>query len=260
MEFIINSPESPIFCHLFNFPIRYYGVFMSLSFLLGIISIYFALKNKYGKNESEKFLDYSFYVILISIICARAFYVIGSIDYYINFPKEILMINHGGLSIYGAILGGLLSMYIFSKKFEFDFLAHCDILAVVFPLCQSLGRLGNYFNQEAFGMPSNTFFKLYISEIYRPDNFQNFSYFHPTFLYESILDFCLFVILFKLLTRMKSGRIFLLYLISYSLIRLFVEFYRIDASVYLFGLSFPQVVSIGIIVLSLLVWLVYQRR
>ena len=117
-------------------------------------------------------------------------------------------------------------------------------------LAQAFGRWGNFFNSEAFGLPTNLPWKLYIAPQYRPIPFTNIEYFHPTFLYESMLDLLLFVFLFYLIKNnklKKEGNLALIYLILYSIIRIFVENIRIDSILYLFGVPIAILVSVGII-------------
>lgn len=128
-------------------------------------------------------------------------------------------------------------------------------------LAQSIGRWGNFFNSEAFGTPTNLPWKLYISPIHRPLEYVNFEYFHPTFLYESILDFLIFLILilsFKKLSD-KSGSLACICLILYSLVRIFVESFRIDSTLYINGYPIAQIVSAITIILSS-IFLVYCRN
>ena len=130
-----------------------------------------------------------------------------------------------------------------------------DISAIGLALAQSIGRWGNFFNSEAFGLPTNLPWKLYIAPQYRPIPYTNVEFFHPTFLYESLLDFCIFLILFyciKTKKLQKQGNIAILYLILYSIIRIFVEHFRIDSVCYIFGLPVATVVSISIIFIAIL--------
>lgn len=236
---------------------------MALSFFIGILFAYFLFKKKCDIKTADKFIDYSPFIILISIIGARLFYVIGNFNFYANNLSEIIKINHGGLSIFGAIIFGLISLYIFSKINKFDFLCHCDILAVIFPLCQAFGRLGNYFNQEAFGSNCNTFVKLYVDSAFRPIHLKQYEYFHPTFLYESalnlILFFALLFIFFKF-KNLKKGTIFCFYLIFYSIIRFFVESIRIDSILNIAGMPIAQVISIIIFCFGLILLILINKK
>lgn len=263
MEFIIYPTKTPIIGHLFGCPVRYYGVIMAFVFLIGICLAYYLFNKKISKAEANIFLDYSPLVIFLSLIGARLFYILGSLDYYLNFPKEIIMINHGGLSIFGAIFFGLISIFIISRKNSFSFLKHLDIIAVVFPLCQAIGRFGNYFNQEAYGMPSDGIFKLFVDEVYRVEKYANFQYFHPTFLYESFFNLLIFILLISLFfvkKNIKKGTIACLYLILYSIVRFIIEGIRIDSVLNLSTIPVVQIICILVFVISFIFLLFLNKK
>ena len=137
----------------------------------------------------------------------------------------------------------------------------CDVCSVGLVLSQAIGRWGNFFNSEAYGLPTNLPWKLYISPEYRQIPFQNYEYFHPTFLYESILDFLLFLFIYYIVKnnyQRRDGNVFLIYLILYSLIRIFVETYRIDSITYIMGVPVAIVFSLCIIILA--VFLLLKRN
>ena len=252
MEIIINSPVTPIFFSNSLLEIRYYGLIISFSIFLGLFFAYFLFNKYYSKKIANQFIDDSFCLILFSIIGARIFYVLANLNFYLANPKEILLLNHGGISIWGAITFGVLTIYFICKKNKFSFLKYCDILALVFPLCQAIGRFGNYFNQEAFGIPTNGILKLFVDVAYRPQEYKSFEYFHPAFLYESILNIVLFMFLISFFDKKKekSGLVFFSYLIGYSLIRILVESIRIDSTFYLFNLPIAQIISLFALVIA----------
>ncbi len=263
MEFIIYPAKTPILGHLFGFPVRFYGLIMAIVFTVGVIFSYLLIKKKYSIKESDLFSDYSPLVILVSLVGARIFYILGSFDYYINNPKEIIMLNHGGLSIFGAIFFGLAILFFLSKKMSFNYYAHLDVIAVVFPLCQAIGRFGNYFNQEAFGLPSNSFFKLYVDEIYRPEKYLDFQYFHPTFLYESIFDIIIFLILLTLFlfkNNLKKGTIACLYLILYSVVRFTIEGIRIDSVLNFSNIPIVQIICVLVFFISIISLILINKK
>ena len=261
MPLIIPSPNSPIFLHLGNFSIRFYGLIMAISFFVGLIGAYFLIKTRISKNEADIFLDYSPFVIFCAILGARLFYVIALLDYYFENPLEIIMINHGGLSIFGAIFFGILSTYILSKIKKFDFLQHLDMIAIVFPLCQAIGRFGNYFNQEAYGAPTNSFIKLFVSKEYRKPELLEIEYYHPAFLYESILD--IFICLSLLILYKKktiNGSIACSYLILYSIGRFIIEAIRIDSVLNIQNIPIVQILCIFILILSVVFLLFLSKK
>ena len=246
------TAPSQIIGSILGVNIYYYGIILALAIVVGVlVSDY--IGNKYFNLKKEMIVDLSPYLVIFGIIGARFYYCILNYDFYLRFPTEILAIRHGGISIHGAILGGLIGLLIFSKLHKISFLKLADVSAIGLALAQSIGRWGNFFNSEAFGYPTNLPWKLYIAEQYRPIPFTENEYFHPTFLYESLLDFGLFLFLFiiiKLDKSGKSGNISLLYLILYSVIRIFVEYFRLDSVCYIFGYPVAMVVSISIIVLA----------
>ena len=232
MSLIIPSPHSSIAFSIFDFQIKYYGIFLTAAIFTGLFFSYFLIEKRFSKQFSSDFIDYSPFLILFSIIGARLFYVLGDIDFYLDYPNEIICINHGGISIYGAICFAIISLFFYCKKTGKSFFKLCDCLAVVMPLCQAIGRWGNYFNQEAFGLPSDGFIKLFVDFKYRPMEYKNVIYFHPTFLYEGVLNLILFIFLLLIFFKaknIKDGTIFSFYLIFYGLIRLLVESIRLDS-------------------------------
>ena len=260
MNIIIHPPVDPIAIQIFNFKIYYYGIIMSLAIFTGVLLSAFLINKYLSKNDYNKFMDFVPISIISAIIGARIFYVIGEFSYYSNHIQEIIMINHGGLSIYGAILFGLISIYLQAKK---ETLKFCDFIALAMPLCQSIGRWGNFINQEAFGRPTNGIIKLFVDIQYRPSNMQDFQFFHPAFLYESILDFICFLILiifFLKCKNIKSGTITFLYLILYSIIRMCVESLRVDSILSLAGLHIATIISITILIISLICLVALYRK
>ncbi len=187
------------------------------------------------------------------------YYCILNYSFYLRFPTEIFAIRHGGISIHGAILGGLIGLIVFAKRRNLPIAKLCDVSAIGLALAQSIGRWGNFFNSEAFGTPTNLPWKLYIAPQYRPIPYTDVNYFHPTFLYESILDLVIFGILVLILKKnwnRKEGNLVLIYLILYSVVRIFVETLRIDSVRDIFGVPVAIFVSICIIVVSSLILLV----
>ena len=211
------------------------------------------LGSKYLLLKKETIIDMSPYVIILGLIGARLYYCIMDYQLYLRFPTEILAIRHGGMSIHGAILGGLAGLIIFAHIHKVSVKKLCDVSAVGLVLGQAIGRWGNFFNSEAYGLPTNLPWKLYIAPQYRVIPYQDTSYYHPAFLYESILDLIIFCVLFYLLKNNKYGKdgnIALIYLILYSIARIIVEFCRIDSVRYICGVPVAIIMSVSIIILS----------
>ena len=150
------------------------------------------------------------------------------------------------------LLGGIVSLFILARKNRFDFAKICDSFIFALPLAQAIGRWGNFFNSEAFGRPTNLSWGVYIPVENRPDKYLDNSFFHPTFLYESVLDILIFGILIYLLKtkKLKAGNLTAIYFILYSAVRILVESVRIDCTTFVFGIPAPIVVSAIIIIVS----------
>ncbi len=252
------ASHSQIICTIFGMHIYFYGVILALAILIGTLASEY-IGTFFYKFQKETVIDMVPYLVLFGIIGARLYYCILNSDFYLRFPTEILAIRHGGISIHGAMLGGFIGLLIFAKRRKLSFLKLADVSAAGLALAQSIGRWGNFFNSEAFGTPTELPWKLYIAPQYRPIPYQSYEYFHPAFLYESILDFIIFGILFlifKYEKNYKDGNILLLYLILYSLARITVEYCRIDSVLYIHGISVAIIVSAVILILSSMLLLI----
>lgn len=252
------TSTSQIVTTLFGINIYYYGVIMAFAIILGTL-VAEMISTKYYLLKKDIIFDLAPYLIIFGIIGARLYYCILNYDFYLRFPTEIIALRHGGISIHGAIIGGLIGLYIFSLKYKISFAKLADISAIGLVIGQAVGRWGNFFNSEAFGLPTDLPFKLYVAPQYRPIPYENYEYFHPTFLYESVADFLIFLTLLCFLKYFKVkrvGNIALIYLLLYSIARIIIEFIRIDSVAYIFGVPVPIVISVLIIIISiiLLIW------
>ena len=251
-DIILSSPGR-VFMSIGSFEIYTYGVLMAVAVLLGVL-----ISNSLANNSKiflkDIFIELSPILIVFGFLGARLWYCSLNLQAYLLSPLNILNFRDGGLSIHGAILGGLCALLIYAKRKKTSLLRLCDYSTVGLALGQSIGRWGNFFNNEAFGYPTDTFVKLFIPYESRPQNFLENSYFHPTFLYESLADFCLFILLYYLISKknLNSGVLTLLYLLVYSFIRYFIELLRVDSNFFILGLPFPAFVSIFLFVFSLL--------
>jgi phosphatidylglycerol:prolipoprotein diacylglycerol transferase len=187
------------------------------------------------------------------LIGARLYYVLFNLDYYQTQPWwRMFAVWEGGLAIHGGLIAGLLTggAYVWAKGLPL--LAYLDIVAPSLLLAQAIGRWGNFFNEEAFGRPTELPWKLYISEPRRPPAFVDHQYFHPTFLYESLWNAATFLLLYFVLRRRferAPGALFLAYLGFYSLGRFWVEGLRTD-SLMLGSFRVAQLVSVAAVIVA----------
>jgi phosphatidylglycerol---prolipoprotein diacylglyceryl transferase len=248
--------------------IYWYGLIVVLAILLAAWYAMTIAKNK-PAIDYNKLDSLFFYLLIFSFIGARLYHVFSfNWQYYSQNLFDIVKIWQGGLAIQGAILAGIVTVYFWFKKNmnsvknkqKISFLQITDWLAPALILGQFLGRWGNYFNQELFGKPTNASYGIPIGFANRVEGYENFSHFHPTFFYESILSLVLFFILYNLTkAKLKLGTITLIYLGGYSLIRFGLEFIRIDPAPMFLGLRLPQVVSLLVILAVIVLFKVIYK-
>ncbi len=242
---------NPVLIKIGNFNIYWYGFLIFIAFWSGfLISLKLAKKFRIKK---EKIFDLAFWLFIFGLIGARFYHVFSEFKYYWQNPLEILFFWQGGLGIYGAMIFCFFVLYFYSKKNKLNFFSLLDLFSPSLALGLGIARWGNYFNQEIYGLPTNSFFRIPISLENRLPGFENFEFFHPLFFYESI--FCLFVFLFLIL-RIKKGQpgsIFFLFVILYSTFRFFIEFLRIDPQPIIFGLRLGQISSLFAFLFAILI-------
>ena len=238
MEFNIN----PVAFSIFGIDIMWYAILITTGIILGL---YFVSKLADYKNlDKEMPSDLLLWVLVPAILGARLYYVIFSWDYYSKNPSEIIMIRNGGLAIYGGLLTAFLITYIYSKKKKIPFLTILDIFAPGIALGQAIGRWGNFINKEAYGRATDLPWAIIIDG----------QKVHPTFLYESLGDFIIFIVLYNLCkkNRNEEGTIISLYFILYGILRFFVEGLRTD-SLYFLGMRVSQLVSLVLVVIGVVI-------
>ena len=230
---------------LFGVSVHWYAIII----LIGIIMVLLLCKKASGRYgiTYETIVDFSLWVIPISFISARLYYVCFNFDLYRGNLVKILDFRSGGLAIYGGIIGAIITIFIICKKRKIQFFDVLDYLAPFLPLAQSLGRWGNFVNVEAYGYETNLPWRMGLLEhgIYKEV--------HPTFLYESIATLIIFIILYSKRNKRKfKGELSALYLLMYSFVRFFIEGLRTDSLMF-FGARVSQLVSLSIFVVSCIV-------
>ncbi len=241
----IQSPGDT-FLNLGFLTIRWYGLLISISVIIGL---FISKKLAKSRNINPQYIsDILPSLIISSVIGARAYYVIfewrqysgnnffTSFDLFNNVIQipSFLAIWQGGIAIHGGLIGGFLCILFFCKSKNIHLKTFIDILIPSIILGQSIGRWGNFFNNEAFGIPTDLPWKLFIPIQNRPIEFINYQFFHPTFIYESLWNFLIFILLITIFYKqnnkksVRPGFISCLYLIGYSFGRFWIEGLRID--------------------------------
>ncbi len=248
MDMQINFPNLGIYLEhvgknveIFGFPIAFYGMTMAAGIILGYLLASWEAKRT-GQN-AENYLDLVMYAVVFSLIGARLYYVIFSWDSYKDNLLKILNFRQGGLAIYGAFIGAVLTVYVFTKKRKMNFWQVCDTACLGLLVGQIVGRWGNFFNREAFGGYTDGLLAMQlpvsavrVGEITEEMwanleviNGIEFVQVHPTFLYEALWN--LGVLLLLLVYRDKKkfqGEIFFLYMMGYGIGRFWIEGLRTD--------------------------------
>jgi len=233
-----------------NISVHWYGIIIATAIM---ISLWLAMRQSKNFNIKEDDLIDMFLVALpVAIIFARLFYVVFKLEDYKNDWTDIFRIWEGGLAIYGAIIGAIISVYFFSRKRKIDMLDLCDFACVYLPLSQAIGRWGNFTNQELYGSYTDLPWGMTGSIIGKDPV-------HPTFLYESILNIIVFVILLNFRKNRKAkGTVLASYLMLYSFVRFLMEFLRTDD----FGtgnIRYNQVVAV-LVFAAAFAWFVYLTK
>ncbi|NLM20237.1 MAG: prolipoprotein diacylglyceryl transferase [Peptococcaceae bacterium] len=240
------------------FPIHWYGIIISFAFALGMLLAFYHAAQR--KINMDKFYNLVIIVIPAAIVGARLYYVLFRWEYYTANLLEIFAVRHGGLAIHGGIIGGVIAglWYIHRSK-DLKLWTCADIVAPSLILGQAIGRWGNFFNQEAHGGQVSEEFISRFPHFIQQGMLIDGSYYHPTFLYESLWNALVFLVLLWLFRRrsLGEGTVAASYLILYSIGRIFIEGLRTD-SLMLGPLKAAQVVSLGAIILGIVI--IYFRN
>ncbi len=240
--------------------IRWYSFFILISFVIGG---YLAIKEAKKWNISEDFMiNLAFYLIPISILGARLYYVAFNWDYYKENLIEIIKIWNGGLAIHGGIIAGFLFLVLYCHKYKIRVLRMMDILVVSLILGQAIGRWGNFMNGEAYGPATTLAFlqSLHLPKFIIDGMYINGTYYQPTFLYESLWNLVGFILLLQIRKRRynKIGQVTGFYFIWYGIGRFLIEFLRQDALMF-HGFRVAQIASVIMVIVGLLLFILRAR-
>jgi phosphatidylglycerol:prolipoprotein diacylglycerol transferase len=251
----VTVPDS-ILLSVGPFDIRWYGFLIVVGAVLGALVA--RAQAKANGDDYDHVWNMLAVCLILGIVGARLYHVFSSPaggalgwPHYREHPIDIIAFWKGGLQgfgIYGAVIGGILGVWIYARLAHLSFLRWLDYAVVGLILAQAIGRWGNFFNQELYGPPTDLPWAIYIEPQYRLTGLEGYDHFHPVFLYESILNLAIFIFLFWISRRHRQrlldGDVFLMYLILYPFVRFWLEYLRPDAWMVGEGLAAAQLVSL----------------
>ena len=253
--------NNPIAFELFGLEIRWYGILIALGVILALALAYYNCKRVEGV-DFDTLTDGFLWAFPFSIIGARAYYVIFEFQDYKDNLKDVFNIRLGGLAIHGGIIAALIVVIIFAKMKKISLGKYLDVAAPSIVLAQAIGRWGNFMNSEAHGGPVTEEFISHFPKFIQNGMYIRGTYYHPTFLYESIWNLIVFAILMVILykkTSKQDGFVVCSYIALYSLGRVFIEGLRTDSLMF-HGYRVAQLVSIAGIIFGIVMILILKIR
>jgi len=229
----VPSPADPVALTLGGLSVRWYALFILSGIVLAVLIVR-ALAKRRGLDADFP-LDIAPWIVVSGILGARGYYVLLRWRHFADHPDQAFNIRLGGLSIHGALVVGVVVLFLLCRRVKEPFLVWADLLIVGVAVGQGVGRWGNWANQEAFGTPTNLLWGVEISPERRPPDYLDATHFHPTFLYESLFDLANAVILAWIVLRMRRATIFRpgdalwIYFVLYGVARFLIERVRTDS-------------------------------
>ena len=225
--------HDPVAFHLFGLTIRWYGLFILSGILVGV-QVVRVLAARRGLDP-EFALDAAPVVIVAAVIGARVYYLLLRFRYYLHHMHELVSLQLQGLTIHGALIAGVTAFALICRHRQQPVWRWADVVIAAVPIGQAIGRWGNWANQEAFGTPTTLPWAVHIDPDRRPPEYAQYATFHPTFLYEGLLDLAIAAVLIRLLLTsprrswFRDGDVLGCYLVLYGIARLIVEHIRTDS-------------------------------
>jgi phosphatidylglycerol:prolipoprotein diacylglycerol transferase len=248
--------------------IYYYGIII----MVGVLAaVWMSLKEVERKKYKTDYIwDMVPWLIIGGVIGARLWHVLTpsksmgvGAEYYFTHPIEILRIRQGGLGIPGAIIGGVVALIIYTRKYKLNFFIWADMIVPGLALAQAIGRWGNFINQELYGSPTDLPWAIHIDETHRLPGFMEYAYYHPMFLYESIWNLMnMFMLLWlgrKYEEKLLPGDLLWVYLIVYPIGRFLLEFIRLDIST-IGGINANQATMVVVMVFAVVMLIVRHKK
>lgn len=247
---ILGTP-SPIAISFGPLQVYWYGLCLVLA-MMAVLALAWRLRRQAGLSADDVY-DLALWLIMSGLLGARLYEVVVlNWSYYAADPAAIIRVWEGGLAIHGALIGGAVALIVWCRRRGKKIIPLVDLLALLLPLGQAIGRWGNYFNQELYGAPTQAPWAIMIEQSRRPSALIDQATYHPTFLYESLLNLVLFAILALAWRHWRgSGRVAALYLVGYGAIRFTMEYLRLDPTPLIAGFRLPQLVSMALVMAGL---------
>lgn len=256
---------------IFGFTVYYYGIIIMFGVLMAITLA--SREAKRREMDPEFLWDSLVWVLIAGIVGARLWHIFTpspslvaqgiTTEYYLTHPLDALNIRKGGLGIPGAVIGGGLVFFLYCRWKGVSFSSWVDVIAPAIPLGQAIGRWGNFVNQELYGAPTDLPWAIFIKPENRLPEFAEYSTYHPIFLYESLWNlgavFLLLWIARKWKDWLQPGDLFLMYLVSYPIIRILLDFLRLDASE-VAGVNANQTFMGGVLVAAIVILIIRHTR
>ncbi len=225
--------HDPVAISIGSFDVRWYALFILIGIFAAIgLSAWLASKRGLGP---EFLLDMAPVVVIAALVGARLYYVLLRWDYFLDNPVAAINVRTGGMSIHGALIAGVLTLWWYTRRHQQPLFGWADLIVPGVALGQAIGRWGNWANQEAFGTPTELPWAVTIEPENRPAEYADVATFHPAFLYESLFNLVNAVVLSWLVLRvgkrggLRIGDVTGTYLIAYGLARLVIERIRTDS-------------------------------
>jgi phosphatidylglycerol---prolipoprotein diacylglyceryl transferase len=254
----IPSPEHGI-VHIGPIPLHAYGLMLAI----GVLTATKVAEKRWIRagRDAREFGQIVVPVVIAGVVGARIYHLFTGYKWSESGIVGTVEIWKGGLSIWGAVGGGLIAVLFLARRHRLEPLLLMDAIAPGIVLAQAIGRWGNYFNQELFGRPTGLPWGLEIDAAHRPAGYTQYATFHPTFLYESLWCLLVFATLLAVERRfaLKRGQVFALYVGMYTLGRIWFEALRIDAATRIFGVRFNLLLSIALSVFGF-AWFIWLGR
>jgi phosphatidylglycerol:prolipoprotein diacylglycerol transferase len=252
---------------------HWYGLIIVLGVLLAASLVAWMARREDDKDP-DRVWDAIIWIVILAVIGARLWHVlfpsVSSVEagrtakWYFTHPFDLhdgmFIIWSGGLSIFGAVIGGALGVFLYARHHKLDMLSWLDMAAVAVPLGQAVGRWANYVNEELYGKPTDLPWGMHIDN--PPPEYANYTHFHPLFLYESLWNLMACAVLLFLWLRyrdrFKKGDFVLMYMIAYGIARFFLEFLRIEITTS-GGVNVSQAVSALAVIVGVVLLVVRNR-